>query len=108
GPGAATAERRPMEQDVEGTIEITLEDAYHGATRTVTVPAGGGRAARSIEVTIPKGVRNGQRIRAAGQGLGGDLYLTVEIAPHPTFTRVADDILWEVTVPVWTAALGGT
>jgi curved DNA-binding protein len=108
GAGAATAERRPMEQDVEGTIEITLEEAYHGATRTVTVPADGGRAARSIEVTIPKGVRSGQRIRAAGQGLGGDLYLTVEIAPHSTFSRVADDILCEVTVPVWTAALGGT
>jgi curved DNA-binding protein len=108
GPGAATAERRPMQQDVEGTIEITLEEAYHGATRTVTIPAGGGRAAHSIEVTIPKGVRSGQRIRAAGQGVGGDLYLTVEIAPHPMFTRAADDILAEVTVPVWTAALGGT
>ncbi len=107
GP-AATAERQPPGQDVEGTVEITLEEAYHGATRTVTVPTGGGQPAHSIEVTIPKGVRSGQRIRAAGQGLGGDLYLRVEIAPHPTFTRVGDDILCEVPVPVWTAGLGGT
>ena len=107
GP-AATAERQPPGQDVEGTVEITLEEAYHGATRTVMVPAGGGQPAHSIEVTIPKGVRSGQRIRAAGQGQGGDLYLRVEIAPHPIFTRVGDDILCEVPVPVWTAGLGGT
>jgi len=108
GPGAATAQRQPIGQDVEGTVEIMLEEAYHGALRTVTVPAGGGQRAHSIEVTIPKGVRSGQRIRAAGQGQGGDLYLRVEIAPHPTFSRVADDILCEVPVPVWTAGLGGT
>jgi curved DNA-binding protein len=96
-----------LQQDVEGTVEITLEEAFHGTTRTVTVPEGGGRAGHSIEVKIPKGVRSGQRIRAAGQGAGGDLYLTVQIAPHPTFTRVDDDILCEIAVPVWTAALGG-
>jgi curved DNA-binding protein len=106
--GEGTGPRQPAGQDVEGTIEITLEEAYNGTTRTVTVPASGGHAARSIEVKIPKGVRSGQRIRAAGQGLGGDLYLTVQIAPHPTFTRIQDDILSEVPVPVWTAALGGT
>lgn len=94
-------------QDVEGTVEITLEEAFQGTTRTVTVPGGGGRAGHSVEVKIPRGVRSGQRIRAAGQGAGGDLYLTVQIAPHPTFTRVEDDILCEVRVPVWTAALGG-
>lgn len=108
GPGEAPEARRPAGQDVEGTIEIMLEEAYRGTTRTVTVPAGGGQAARGIEVKIPKGVRSGQRIRAAGQGLGGDLYLTVEIAPHPTFNRIGDDIICEVPVPVWTAALGGT
>jgi DnaJ-class molecular chaperone len=58
-------------------------------------------------VKIPRGVRSGQRIRAAGQGQGGDLYLTVQIAPHPVFTRDDDDLQCEVQVPVWTAALGG-
>jgi curved DNA-binding protein len=108
GPGEATGQHQPAGQDVEGTVEITLEEAYHGTTRTVTVPAGGRKAARNIEVKIPKGVRSGQRIRAAGQGLGGDLYLIVQFAPHPTFTRIQDDILCEVAVPVWTAALGDT
>src|SRR5262249_25701723 len=58
-------------------------------------------------VKIPRGVRSGQRIRAAGQGAGGDLYLIVQIAPHATFTRVDDDIHCEIAVPVWTAGLGG-
>ncbi len=103
-PGAG---ERAAGQDVEGTVEISLEEAYHGTRRTVSVPAGGGRPEHTIEVTIPRGVRSGQRIRAAGQGQGGDLYLTVQIRPHPVFTRQEDDLACEVAVPVWTAALGG-
>jgi curved DNA-binding protein len=94
-------------QDVEGTVEISLEEAYQGTKRTVTVPAVGARQAHTIEVTIPRGVRDGQRIRVAGQGQGGDLYLTVQIRPHAVFTRQDDDIIYEAPVPVWIAALGG-
>lgn len=93
--------------DVEGTVEITLEEAFHGTRRTVTVPADGARPARSLDITIPAGVRSGQRVRAAGGGHGGDLYLRVEVLPHPIFTRDGDDIICSVAVPVWTAALGG-
>jgi DnaJ-class molecular chaperone len=93
--------------DVEGTAEITLEEAFHGTKRTVTVPPLDGKPARSIDVTIPPGVRSGQRIRAAGAGHAGDLYLRVEVRPHLVFTRDGDDIACEVEVPVWTAALGG-
>ncbi len=97
---------QPAGQDVEGTVEISLEEAYHGTRRAVTVEADGGPA-RTIEVTIPRGVESGQRIRAAGQGRDGDLYLTVQIRPHPRFARQGDDVLCEVDVPVWVAALGG-
>ncbi len=107
GAAGRAGERQAAGQDVEGTVEITLEEAYHGTRRTVTIPAAGRRKARSIEVTIPRGVRSGQRIRAAGQGQGGDLYLLVQIAPHPVFTRHGDDLACEVAVPAWTAALGG-
>jgi curved DNA-binding protein len=109
GGRSATEERPPVGQDVEGAVEITLEEAYQGTAREVTLPDAAGGPGRKIEVKIPKGVRSGQRIRAAGQGLGGggDLFLTVQIAPHPTFTRIQDDIACEVAVPVWTAALGG-
>jgi DnaJ-class molecular chaperone len=58
-------------------------------------------------VKIPAGVRSGQRIRAAGQANGADLYLVVQILPHPRFTRERDDLASEVAVPVWIAALGG-
>ena len=108
GSGAGSAEEPAAALDVEGTVEITLEEAYSGTRRTVQIPDGSGRPARSIEVTIPKGVRSGQRIRAAGQGQGGDLFLTVQIVPHRIFTRLDDDLLCEVPVPIWTAALGGT
>ena len=105
--GSASAEEPAAGLDVEGTIEIALEDAYRGTSRTVQIPGAGGRPARNIEVTIPKGVRTGQRIRAAGQGQGGDLFLTVQIVPHPIFTRLEDDLLCEIPVPIWTSALGG-
>ena len=93
--------------DVEGSTEITLEDAFRGTRRTVMIPAADGRPARSLEITIPAGVRSGQRIRAAGAGHEGDVYLRVEVAPHPIFIRDGDDITCAVEVPVWTAALGG-
>jgi DnaJ-class molecular chaperone len=99
--------QRPSAQDAEATVEISLEEAYAGTTRNVTVPTGGERPGHSIEVTIPRGVRSGQRIRAAGQGQGGDLYLTVHIRPHPMFTRQDDDLVVDVDIPVWVGALGG-
>jgi DnaJ-class molecular chaperone len=102
---APQAQQAPA--DVEGTVEITLEEAFHGTARTVTIPAAGGRPERTLDVTIPAGVRGGQRIRAAGAGHGGDLYLRVEVLPHPVFTREGDDIIAAADVPVWTAALGG-
>jgi DnaJ-class molecular chaperone len=105
---AQQAAQAPPQADVEGSVAITLDEAFHGTHRNVVVPAEGGRPERSLDITIPPGVRNGQRIRAAGGGHDGDLYLRVDILPHPVFTRDGDDILASVEVPVWTAALGGT
>ncbi len=94
-------------QDAAATLELGLEEAFHGGRRTVVVPAADG-GERRLEVTIPPGVRDGQRLRLAGQGPGGgDLYLTVRLRPHPVFTLQGDDLGSEVAVPVWVAALGG-
>ncbi|HXX40105.1 MAG TPA: J domain-containing protein [bacterium] len=98
--------RRTGAEDVESAVQISLDEAYRGTSRTVTVSDGRG-SSRSLEIKIPKGVRDGQRIRAAGQANGGDLFLTVRVLPHPQFTRHDDDLSCEVAVPVWTAALGG-
>jgi DnaJ-class molecular chaperone len=88
-------------QDSHAKIQISLEEAYHGGARRVTlqmpqVDADGHVVLREhpIEFTIPRGVRAGQRIRLAGQGgpgMGkgqrGDLYLEVEFLPHPHYRR---------------------
>ena len=75
--------------DQEAEIELTVEEAYRGGRRSITLTGGDGTR-RSFDVTIPPGVTDGQRIRLAGQGgrgsdgaRNGDLYLIVRIAPHP-------------------------
>ena len=74
--------------DQEAEIELTVEEAYHGGRRSITLTGGDGTR-QSFDVTIPPGVTDGQRIRLAGQGgrgsdgaRNGDLYLIVRMAPH--------------------------
>jgi DnaJ-class molecular chaperone len=93
-------------------VELTLEEAYHGATRRVSIKQGG--HARSVDVRIPVGVKDGSRVRAAGEGeagasggASGDLYLRVRLKPHPVFERQGADLHTKVAVPVTTAVLGG-
>lgn len=111
GPrGAARQDVRGA--DLEAPIEITLEEAYDGATRSITVSPSPKQTKR-LEVRIPPGVNEGSRIRLAGEGASGpggrkgDLYLVVRLKPHHTFERRGDDLYEEVTVPFATAALGG-
>jgi curved DNA-binding protein len=122
GGGGATREggrarqgRTPRTQkgrDIEHEVELTLEEAYHGATRRISIKQGG--HARSVDVRIPVGVKDGSRVRAAGEGesganggASGDLYLRVRIKPHPVFERKGTDLHAKVAVPVTTAVLGG-
>ncbi|MGI8424554.1 MAG: DnaJ C-terminal domain-containing protein, partial [Chloroflexota bacterium] len=81
----------------------------------IDVPDAGGEMARErIEVKIPPGIEDGKRLRVAGKGHPGpnagprgDLYLRVRLRPHPQFERRGNDLVVEVPVPVWIAALGG-
>jgi len=98
--------------DQEAELELTVEEAYHGTRRNITLTSGdGGR--RSIDVTVPPGVTDGQRIRLAGQGgrggdgaANGDLYLIVRIAPHPRYRVEGRDLHVELRLAPWEAALG--
>jgi DnaJ-class molecular chaperone len=109
--GRARQQRPARGADVEGTVDLTLEDVLRGTTRTVSIDDESGTP-RKIEVKIPPGVADGTRVRAAGEGAGssgsrGDLYLRVRVLPHPTFERAAADLKATVTVPLTTAVLGG-
>lgn len=95
-------------QDIEQPVEITLDEAYRGTTRVLQ------KDGRRLEIKIPAGVKTGSKIRYAGEGYPspnggapGDLYLRVQIAPHPIFERDGDDLRCEIAVPLYTALLGG-
>jgi curved DNA-binding protein len=96
--------------DQEAELELTLEEAFAGGRRRITLP--GTTGPRGYDVTIPAGVTNGQRIRLTGQGgrgqggKTGDLYLVIRIATHPRFRVEGRDIYVELLVTPWEAALG--
>lgn len=102
--------------DHEATLQISLEDAFHGAMKTITLHSESppsSAADKHYEVKIPAGILSGQKIRLQGQGgrgVGdggsGDLYLKVEISPHPKFKVEGRDLITELAVTPWEAALG--
>jgi curved DNA-binding protein len=94
--------------DHEAVLDLTLEEAARGGKRWLSLGDG-----HSIEVDIPRGVRDGQRIRLAGEGgsgVGGgppgDLFLRVRLAPHPRFRVEGRDLYTDLAVSPWEAALG--
>ena len=97
--------------DVEAEISLTLEEAHRGGTRTIKL---NGPESKSLEVTIPAGVRDGSAIRLSGQGepgsgnaQAGNLFLRVRIKPHSLFSVVGeDDLQIELPIAPWEAALG--
>lgn len=125
-------------QDLEGSIEITLHDAYDGGTKSITLqledrcPVCGGTGVRqqhicpnchgtgvilsnkALEVRIPKGVRDGQKMRLAGQGGSGmhggppgDLLLNVRVKPDDRFEREGDNLYIDLPVSIYDLVLGG-
>ncbi|WP_061300809.1 DnaJ C-terminal domain-containing protein [Herbidospora cretacea] len=99
--------------DQEAELPLTVEEAYRGGRRTITLPRA--RGSRTLEVTIPPGVRDGQRIRLAdqgGEGAGGakrgDLYLIARITDHPRYRVEGRDIHVQLPLTPSEAALGAT
>jgi molecular chaperone DnaJ len=138
GRGFASRRAQPQRgQDMETNVEITLEEAYHGTNRTISlqmqepctacrgtgriqnlpcsVCRGAGVTAniKRIEVKIPAGVNTGSRVRIAGKGQpgsggqNGDLYLVISVRPHATLEREGDDLHTNIAVPLTIAVLGG-
>ena len=136
--GTRTRRTQPRRgRDIEQPVEITLEEAFSGTSRLLSLQTeegcaichgsgriqnalcsvcqGSGAVSRTkrLEVKIPAGVKTGSRVRIAGKGgegyggARGDLYLIVKAKPHPLFERQGDDLYVNVDVPLTTAVLGG-
>ncbi len=120
--GGAERQFHTRGEDTHAKILIDLDDAYQGATRTITLSATemgpDGRPQvkkRTLNVHIPKGVHQGQHIRLAGQGgpgIGrgeaGDLFLKVEFRPHPFYHIENRDVYLDLPVTPWEAVLGAS
>ena len=117
---ASAAQTPPQAQDHHARIYISIEDAYKGATREVSLHSpemnSDGRVTtreRSINLKIPQGVREGQNIRLAGQGMpgqgnspSGDLYLQIVFQPHDLYRVDGRDVYLNCPIAPWEAALG--
>ena len=110
--GSTRAARPRRGQDFESGVDLTLEEIFSGATRRLAFKRDG--QDRTVDVRIPAGVKDGARVRVAGEGGGasgaapaGDLYLVVRQLPHSRFERRGQDLYVKVAVPIPTAVLGG-
>ncbi|MCB0063972.1 MAG: J domain-containing protein, partial [Caldilineaceae bacterium] len=91
---------QPPRQDVP--VKVTLEEAFHGTTRTLESSDGS-----RIQASIPRGVRTGSKIRMKGATEQGDVYLKIDVMSHDKFRREEDDLRVTVPVDLYTALLGG-
>lgn len=106
--GGRRAAQPARGQDYEATAELTLEEAYNGAQRVLTVNN------KTIRISIKPGIADGQKLKLSGKGgsgrsgaPNGDLYITIRIAPHARYERRGDDLYLTVAVDLYEALLGG-
>lgn len=111
-PGFGGQQAPARGSDIEADLLVTIEETLHGAKKKISFRRDGKSDVETYEVRIPKGVREGQKIRLAGQGeagrrgQAGDLYLVVRFEKHPDYTIDGSDLVYDLEVPVWQAVLG--
>jgi len=99
--------QRQVPQKYETEMVISLQEAFNGSTRNVTINQ------RSFELKIPKGADSGTKIRLKGagpadrSGQAADVYLVIKLAPDPRFERKKDNLYTEMELELYTAVLGG-
>ncbi|WP_147820869.1 DnaJ C-terminal domain-containing protein [Salidesulfovibrio onnuriiensis] len=116
GGGGGFQQRPRRGSDSEALYELSLEEAYQGGNKSITLTEhmpGGGPRTRTLEVRVPAGIKDGQRIRLAGQGnpgvaggARGDLYLKIRLMKHPRFNVKDTDVVFDLPLAPWEAALG--
>ncbi|MEX1136039.1 MAG: J domain-containing protein [Balneolales bacterium] len=108
-PGTARRREQTKGRDLNAELEITLNDVYHGSERSFILNG------QRYKVKVPPGIESGKRLKLKGKGepspatgSSGDLYIKLNIQPHPTFRRDGDNLHVELPVDLYTAVLGGT
>lgn len=100
---SAPPRNRNSQRDAEANLTVPLERAYAGGRERIRLEDG-----RALEVDMPAGMVTGQRIRLKGQGMGGgNLYLRIEVEPHPFFTVIDNNVFCRVPLTASEATLGG-
>ena len=119
GGGAATcggpsARRQRRGRDVEHPLELSLDEAFRGVTQRLSLQLSTSDRPKTVEVKIPPGVKDGSRVRVAGEGepgvsraAAGDLFLRIRLRRHPQFEVKGQDVYVKTEVPLMTAVLGG-
>ncbi|ABF46372.1 chaperone DnaJ-like protein [Deinococcus geothermalis DSM 11300] len=101
--GLGGTQGRRFVQNVEGELQVTLQEAFSGSDEVINVDG------KRLTVRVPAGTRDGTRLRLAGQGPGGgDVLLTIRVLEDPRFELEGDDLITTVDVPAPVAALGGS
>lgn len=122
GQQAHAAQFNARGQDHHAKVVVELDDAFHGATRSISLQSpeldqhGQARVVnRTLKVKIPKGIKEGQQIRLTGQGSAGidqggkgDLYLEIHFQPHALYRVEGRDLYMQLPVAPWEGALGAT
>lgn len=120
GGGGGYQQRPRRGSDSEATYELTLDEAFRGGSKSITLqeqvtgPEGFPRmTTKTLEVNVPPGIKDGQKIRLANQGnpgisggAKGDLYLKIKLLPHPMFKVNDSDVILDLALAPWEAALG--
>lgn len=120
--GGGYQQRPRRGSDSEAVYELTLDEAYRGGNKSITLqeqvsgPEGIPRMhTKTLEVNVPAGIKDGQKIRLAGQGnpgmsggAKGDLYLKIKLMPHAMFKVSDSDVVLDLNLAPWEAALGTT
>ena len=101
--------RNTKGRDVSAELDVTLAESYHGSEKSILVNG------QRIKVKVPPGIESGKRLKLKGKGEAsrsggapGDLFLKINIAPHPLFRREGENLYYDLPVNLYTAVLGGT
>jgi curved DNA-binding protein len=116
GPGGGGAQFHQQQQPIRGSdlqyeLAVSLEEILHGADKTITLRKEG--QTENVSVKIPKGIKAGQKLRLAGKGAPsphggppGDLFLLINVQPHPVFIRDGNNLIVDKKIPFSQACLG--